>query len=62
MNKIIEHTLLAIAGSAFLYFAYWSYKDIKREKRPEVTNEMLDDAYVQMLENSEFYVIDDDDD
>lgn len=60
MNKIIEHTLLAIAGSAFLYFAYWSFKDIKREKRPEVTNEMLDDAYVQMLENSEFYVIDDD--
>lgn len=60
MNKIIEHTLLAIAGSAFLYFAYWSFKDIKREKRPEVTNEMLDDAYVQMLENSEFYVVDDD--
>lgn len=61
MNKIIEHTLLAIAGSAFLYFAYWSWKDLKREKRPAVTNEMLDEAYVQMLENSEFYVIDDDD-
>ena len=62
MNKILEHTLLAIAGSAFLYFAYWSFKDINREKRPKVTNEMLDDAYVQMLENSDFYVIDDDDD
>ena len=61
MEKLLEHTLLAIAGSAFLYFAYWAYKDIKREKRPEVTNEMLDAAYIEMLENSEFYIEDDDD-
>ena len=60
MDKIIEHTLLAIAGSAFLYFAYWAYKDVKREKRPPVTDDMIDQAYIDMLDNSEFYVIDGD--
>lgn len=60
MGRFLEHTLLSIAGIGFAYFAYWCWRDIHREKRPEVTNEMLDDAYVQMLENSEFYVIDDD--
>lgn len=61
MTKLLEHTLLSIAGIGFAYFAYWAYKDIHREKRPEVTNEMLDQAYIDMLETSEFYVIDDDD-
>ena len=60
MNKILEHTLLAIAGSAFMYFAYWSFKDIKREKRPEVTAEMVDDAFNQMLEDNG-YILEDDD-
>ena len=60
MNKILEHTLLAIAGSAFMYFAYWSFKDIKREKRPEVTAEMVDDAFNRMLEDNG-YIIEEED-
>ena len=61
MNKILEHTVLAIAGSLCLYFAYWSWKDVKREKRPEVTAEMVDDAFNQMLEDNG-YILEDDDD
>ncbi len=60
MDKVLEHTLLAIAGSAFLYFAYWSWKDVKREKRPVVTAEMVDDAFNQMLEDNG-YILEDDD-
>ena len=60
MEKLLEHTLLSIAGAAFLYFAYWSWKDIKREKRPEVTAEMVDDAFNQMLEDNGYLIEDDD--
>ena len=60
MTKLLEHTLLAIAGSAFLYFAYWSFKDVKREKRPEVTAEIVDDAFNKMLEDNG-YIIEEDD-
>lgn len=60
MDKLLEHTLLSIAGAAFIYFAYWSWKDIKREKRPEVTAEMVDDAFNQMLEDNG-YILEDDD-
>ena len=60
MNKILEHTLLAIAGSAFMYFAYWSFKDVKKEKRPEVTAEMVDDAFNRMLEDNG-YIIEEED-
>lgn len=60
MEKLLENTLLSIAGAAFIYFAYWSWKDIKREKRPEVTAEMVDDAFNQMLEDNG-YILEDDD-
>jgi hypothetical protein len=60
MDKLFEHTLLSIAGAAFLYFAYWSWKDVKKEKRPEVTAEMVDDAFNQMLEDNG-YILEDDD-
>jgi hypothetical protein len=60
MDKIIEHTLLSIAGLGLAYFAYWAYKDIKRENRPPVTDDMIDQAYIDMLDNSEFYYIDGD--
>jgi len=58
MDKVIGHVLVAIAGSAFIWFAHWAWKDIKREKRPEVTAEMVDDAFNQMLEDSG-YILDD---
>lgn len=58
MTKIFEHALLSIAGIGLAYFAYWTWRDIHREKRPEVTDEMVDQAYIDMLENSEFDVDD----
>ena len=61
MSKIIEHVILAATAAALVYFVRWTWRDIKRENRPEVTNEMLDQAYIDMLENSEFYIEDDDD-
>lgn len=54
MDKLIEHTILAAASAAFAYFAWWTWHDIKREKRPEVTEEMIDDAFNQMLEDHSF--------
>ena len=58
MDKLIEHTILAAAGVAFAYFAWWTWKDIKREKRPEVTEEMVDEAFTRMLEEND-YILDD---
>ena len=60
MDKLLEHTLLSIAGAAFLYFADWSWKDVKREKRPEVTAEMVDDAFNQMLADNGFIIEEED--
>jgi hypothetical protein len=55
MSKLFEHLLVAVAGSAFAWFAHWAYKDIFREKRPEVTEDMIDDAYREMLEINDYF-------
>lgn len=57
---MIGSVVLAATAAALLYFVRWTWRDIKRENRPTVTNEMLDQAYIDMLENSEFYIEDDD--
>ena len=57
--RFIEYVILGIASAAFVYFVRWTLHDIRREKRPTVTNEMLDQAYLDMLESSEFYIDDD---
>lgn len=57
MGKITEHTLLVIAGSAFIYFCYWAWKDIKREKRPPVTDDMINEAFNRMLDENDIYCI-----
>ena len=57
MGKITEHTLLAIAGSAFIYFCYWAWKDIKREKRPPVTDDMINEAFNRMLDDNDIYIL-----
>lgn len=59
MSKIIEHVILVASSAAFVYFVRWTLHDVRREKRPTVTNEMLDQAYIDMLEQSEFYIDDD---
>ena len=58
MEKLLEHTILAAAGAAFAYFTWWTWNDVKREKRPEVTEEMVDDAFARMLEEND-YILDD---
>ena len=58
MTKILEPLLLGCASAAFAYFAWWAWKDIKREKRPEVTEEMVDEAFTRMLEEND-YILDD---
>lgn len=45
MAKILEHLLLGCASAAFAYFAWWTWKDIFREKRPEVTDDMIQEAF-----------------
>lgn len=59
--RFIEYVILGIASAAFVYFVRWTWYDVRREKRPTVTNEMLDQAYIDMLEHAG-YVIEDDDD
>lgn len=58
MSKLIDYIILATAGYGFARFAYWCYKDVKVDKRPEVTKEMVDDAFNQMLEDNG-YILDD---
>lgn len=45
MPKIIEHVLLAATAAAFVGFARWCARDIFREKRPEVTDDMIQEAF-----------------
>jgi len=59
MAKLIDHIILAVAGYAFIRFVYWCYKDVKMEKRPKVTEEMVDEAFTRMLEEHD-YILDDD--
>ena len=55
MSKAIEYIILAATGYAFIRFGYWCWRDVKEEKRPEVTEDMIDDAYREMLEINDFF-------
>jgi hypothetical protein len=59
MSKLIDYIILAVAGYGVARFAIWCYKDVKVDKRPEVTEEMVDDAFNRMLEEGN-YIFDDD--
>lgn len=58
MSKLIDYIILAAAGYGFARFAIWCYKDVKVDKRPEVTEDMVDDAFNRMLEETG-YILDD---
>ena len=58
MSKLIEYVILAAAGYGVARFAIWCYKDVKVDKRPEVTEDMVDDAFNRMLEETG-YILDD---
>ena len=57
MSKILEYAILAATGYAFIRFGYWCWKDVKEDKRPPVTEEMVDEAFARMLEENE-YILD----
>ena len=59
MSKLIDYVILAVAGCAFIKFAHWTYKDVKLEKRPHVTDEMVDEAFTRMLEEND-YILEED--
>lgn len=45
MSKIIDYVILAASSAAFVGFARWCFRDIFREKRPEVTDDMIQEAF-----------------
>lgn len=45
IGKGVEYAVLAATAAAFVYFVRWTWHDVKREKRPEVTDEMIADAF-----------------
>lgn len=59
MSKIIEYAILAATGYAFIRFGYWCWKDVKEDKRPPVTEEMVDEAFSRMLEDNDYFPLDD---
>lgn len=59
MTKLIDYTLLALAGTALAWFTAWCYRDIARDKRPFVTDEDVLNAYNKMLEETDFTFDDD---
>ena len=60
MTKLIDYTLLAVAGTAFAWFTAWCYRDVVRDKRPVVTEDDILNAYNVMLEENDFTIDDDD--
>lgn len=57
MDKVLGNALLSIAGVSFIYFCYWAWKDIKREKRPPVTDDMINEAFNRMLDENDIYIL-----
>jgi hypothetical protein len=58
---VIEYAILAASCAAVAYFARWCAKDIFREKRPEVTDDMIQEAFerdVMSTFDSEFDKVD----
>ena len=43
--NVVEYAVLAATCAAVACFARWCARDIFREKRPEVTDEMIADAF-----------------
>ena len=45
IGNVLECAILAASCAAVAWFARWCYKDIAREKRPEVTDDMIQEAF-----------------
>lgn len=45
VGDIIGSVVLAATAAALVYFVRWTWHDVKREKRPEVTDDMIQEAF-----------------
>lgn len=45
IGKGVEYAVLAATAAAFVYFVRWTWHDVKRDKRPEVTDDMIQEAF-----------------
>lgn len=64
IGKGVEYAVLAATVAAFVGFARWCFRDIFREKRPEVTDDMIQEAFerdVMSTFDTEFDKVDWDD-
>lgn len=42
---MIGSMVLAATAAALVYFVRWTWHDVKREKRPQVTDDMIQEAF-----------------
>lgn len=42
---MIGSVVLAATAAALVYFVRWTWHDVKREKRPQVTDDMIQEAF-----------------
>ena len=45
VGDIIGSMVLAATAAALVYFVRWTWRDVKRENRPNVTDEMIQEAF-----------------
>lgn len=45
IGDIIGSVVLAATAAALVYFVRWTWHDVKREKRPQVTDDMIQEAF-----------------
>ena len=45
VGDIIGSVVLAATAAALVYFVRWTWHDVKREKRPQVTDDMIQEAF-----------------
>lgn len=45
VTDMIGSVVLAATAAALVYFVRWTFHDVKREKRPQVTDDMIQEAF-----------------
>lgn len=45
VTDMIGSLVLAATAAALVYFVRWTWHDVKREKRPQVTDEMIQESF-----------------
>ena len=45
VTDMIGSVVLAATAAALVYFVRWTFHDVKREKRPQVTDDLIQEAF-----------------